>query len=175
MGEAGGDPAHRRPGAADDGGLQPRAGNDLGGGFLRRRLAASEQQTALGLSTNEREKFAGWHCEHLLVIVDEASGVPDCLFEVIQGTLTAAHCRLLLIGNPTRTDGVFFASHRREGWAKLKISAYDTPNFETGRGGEGATGRGGDPAEAKAGAAPRGAPVPGAPAPPRPPPPSPPA
>jgi hypothetical protein len=117
----------------------------LPGRCLRTRLAASPQQTALGLSTNEPEKFAGWHCEHLLVIVDEASGVPDSLFEVIQGTLTAAHCRLLLIGNPTRTDGVFFASHRREGWAKLKISAFDTPNFEgSGVGGQGSgpTGQG---------------------------------
>src|SRR5207244_4140745 len=101
----------------------------LPGRCLLTRLAASRQQTALGLSTNEPEKFAGWHCEHLLVIVDEASGIPDRLFEVIQGTLTAAHCRLLLIGNPTRTDGFFFASHRSEGWTKLKISAFDTPNF----------------------------------------------
>ena len=76
------------------------------------------------------ERFAGWHSENILVIVDEASGVPDPLFEVIQGTLTTAHARLLLIGNPTRMDGYFAESHRRAGWHKLKISAYDTPNFE---------------------------------------------
>jgi hypothetical protein len=109
--------------------LAPSPRPVLPGRCLQTRLVASRQQTALGLSTNEPEKFAGWHCEHLLVIVDEASGVPDSLFEVIQGTLTAAHCRLLLIGNPTRTAGGFFASHHRAGWTKLRISAYDTPNF----------------------------------------------
>jgi phage terminase large subunit len=101
----------------------------LPGRCLQTRLEAALDQTGVGLATTEPERFAGWHCEHLLVIVDEASGVADSLFEVIQGSLTAAHCRLLLIGNPTRADGYFHRSHHQGDWRRLKISAYDTPNF----------------------------------------------
>jgi hypothetical protein len=114
---------------AEVGRLWQKARTPLPGRCLLTKLEASLDQTAMGLTTNEPEKFAGWHCEHLLVIVDEASGVPDSLFEVIQGTLTSAHCRLLLIGNPTRNDGYFRESHHRTGWHQRKISAYDTPNF----------------------------------------------
>src|SRR5438034_143868 len=104
-------------------------GQPLPGRCLQTRLDGCPAQQAVGLTTNEPERFAGWHSEHLLVIVDEASGVSDRLFEVVQGTLTSADCRLLLIGNPTRTEGLFFRSHRSDGWTKLRISAYDTPNF----------------------------------------------
>jgi hypothetical protein len=110
--------------------LWRRAGIPLPGRCLQTKLEAGLDQTALGLTTTEPERFAGWHNENILVIVDEASGVPDTLFEVVQGTLTTAHARLLLIGNPTRADGYFAESHRRAGWHKLKISAFDTPNFE---------------------------------------------
>src|SRR5438132_9604540 len=109
--------------------LWRRAALSLPGRCLLTKLEAGIDQTALGLTTTEPERFAGWHSENILVIVDEASGVPDPLFEVIQGTLTTAHARLLLIGNPTRMDGYFAESHRRAGWHKLKISAFDTPNF----------------------------------------------
>src|SRR5947207_2517385 len=109
--------------------LWRRAQPSLPGRCLQTKLDILPAQQAVGLTTNEPERFAGWHSEHLLVIVDEASGVSDRLFEVVQGTLTSADCRLLLIGNPTRTEGLFFRSHRSDGWTKLRISAFDTPNF----------------------------------------------
>jgi hypothetical protein len=109
--------------------LWKRAKLPLPGRCLHTKLEASLDQTGIGLTTTEPERFAGWHCRSLLVIVDEASGVPDRLFEVIQGTLTSAHCRLLLIGNPTRSSGCFWNSHHKGDWHRLKISAFDTPNF----------------------------------------------
>jgi phage terminase large subunit len=105
----------------------------LPGRCLLTHLDAALDQQAVGLSTNEPEKFAGWHCENLLVIVDEASGVPDKLFDVIQGTLTSANCRLLLIGNPTRPEGYFALSHKRWSSAqKLHINSFDCPNLADG-------------------------------------------
>lgn len=116
---------------AEIGRLWRKAIQPLGGRCLNVRLEAGDEQQGQGLTTNEPEKFAGWHCENLLVIVDEASGVPDSLFEVLQGTLTSANCKLLLIGNPTRTDGYFAQSQRL--WApgeKLRLNSYDSPNFQ---------------------------------------------
>jgi phage terminase large subunit len=109
--------------------LWRRTAQPLPGSCLLTKLAVSPDQQALGLTTNEPDKFAGWHREHLMAIVDEASGVPDPIYEVLQGTLTSAHCRLLLIGNPVRPSGRFYQSHLSDDWERLKISAYDTPNF----------------------------------------------
>ena len=45
---------------------------------------------AAGLSTNEPDRFQGFHEEHILVVVDEASGVNEEIFEAIDGVLTSA-------------------------------------------------------------------------------------
>jgi phage terminase large subunit len=110
--------------------LWRRARGKLSGRRLATRLVVAEDQEALGLSTNEPERFAGWHREHMLAIVDEASGVAEPIYETLLGVLTGSHNHLLLIGNPTRAAGLFYESHRREGWHKVKVSALDTPNFE---------------------------------------------
>jgi len=84
---------------------------------------------AIGLSTNDPNRFQGYHSEHLLVVVDEASGVDEEIFEAIQGVLTSAHCRLVLIGNPTDIGGQFYRAFRTEGWNTGRTAAWDTPNF----------------------------------------------
>jgi hypothetical protein len=109
--------------------LWRRAKGRLEGRRLATRLLVAEDREAVGLATNEPERFAGWHREHMLAIVDEASGVAEPIYETLLGVLTGAHNHLLLIGNPTRATGTFYESHRREGWHKLKVSALDTPNF----------------------------------------------
>ena len=88
-----------------------------------------DEWVALGLSTNQPDRFQGFHARHLLVIVDEAAGVNEDIFEAIEGVLTSEHCRLLLLGNPTNIGGTFYRSHREPGWKSFHISACDTPNF----------------------------------------------
>ena len=56
----------------------------------------------------QAETLAGYHGEHLLVVVDEASGVPDPVFRPLEGMLTRPDNKVLLIGNPTRDSGYFF-------------------------------------------------------------------
>jgi len=93
-------------------------------------LRLSEDRFALGLTTDEPDRFQGFHAPHVLVIVDEASGVDDAIFEAVDGVLTSEEARLLLIGNPLHTRGRFYESHRKEGWAQFGISALDTPNVQ---------------------------------------------
>jgi len=88
-----------------------------------------DEWVALGLSTNQPDRFQGFHAKHLLVIVDEAAGVKEDIFEAIEGVVTSGHCRLLLLGNPTLIGGTFYRSHREPGWSKFHIAAWDTPNF----------------------------------------------
>lgn len=84
---------------------------------------------AAGLSTNEPDRFQGFHEEHILVIVDEASGVQQDIFDAIEGVLTSRGARLLLIGNPTAIGGAFYDAFTKPGYKTIHISAFDTPNF----------------------------------------------
>jgi len=89
-----------------------------------------KEWVALGISTNDSNRFQGYHAEHLLVIVDEASGVDEDIFDSIMGVLTSSHCRLILIGNPTDIGGQFYRAFRNpEGWNTGKTAAWNTPNF----------------------------------------------
>lgn len=85
---------------------------------------------AAGLSTNEPDRFQGFHEEHILVIVDEAAGVNLEIYEAIEGILTSSGARLLLIGNPTAIGTPFYdAFVKNIGYKTFHVSAFDTPNF----------------------------------------------
>lgn len=76
---------------------------------------------ALAETAATGENLAGHHWKYLLIIVDEASGVREELFPVIEAALADAGAEfvcLIMIGNPTRTTGSFHASHCRDKIAK---------------------------------------------------------
>jgi phage terminase large subunit len=94
------------------------------------KLELGDEWFAIGLSTNEPERFQGHHALHLLLIVDEASGVDERIYEAAEGFQTAEGAKMLLIGNPTRTGGQFHRafSQERALWNRIHISAFDSPN-----------------------------------------------
>ena len=59
---------------------------------------------ALGFSTSTIERASGHHARHMLVIVDEASGVPDESWQAID---SLGFSKMLVAGNPIRSDGKF--------------------------------------------------------------------
>jgi hypothetical protein len=70
-------------------------------------------------SENNTEAFAGLHNEgsRIVLIYDEASGIPDKVWEVSLGALTDANTEIiwLAFGNPTQNTGAFretFGKHR---------------------------------------------------------------
>jgi phage terminase large subunit len=63
-----------------------RSGYHASAGFFGGELTATKLELdvdwfALGLSTDQPERFQGHHAEHLLLVVDEAAGVADDIFE----------------------------------------------------------------------------------------------
>ena len=60
------------------------------------------------------ESLQGFHGDHLLFVIDEASGVPEEVFEAAEGALSGPANRLLMLGNPTRNSGTFHASHHKD-------------------------------------------------------------
>jgi phage terminase large subunit len=86
---------------------------------------------AIGISTNEGERFQGFHGE-LLVILDEAPGVKPRIYDAIEGFRAGGDVRVLALGNPTIASGPFHTAFTadREGWNLITISAFDTPNLQ---------------------------------------------
>lgn len=59
------------------------------------------------------EALAGEHAEHMLIVVDEASGVSDKVFGVVTGAMTQDDNRILLLSQPTRPSGYFYDTHHK--------------------------------------------------------------
>lgn len=88
----------------------------------------SERWFATAKTATKPENMQGFHEDHMLIIVDEASGVMDPIMEAILGTLTGIDNRLLLMGNPNRTEGVFYDAfgRDRERWKTRTVSSRDS-------------------------------------------------
>lgn len=71
------------------------------------------------------ESLAGVHADTVLVVIDEASGVHDAIWETLEGALTGPRCWILAIGNPTRRDGEFYRIHggADSRWARHRVMA----------------------------------------------------
>ncbi len=67
----------------------------------------------------QAETLAGLHNDHLLIVVDEASGVPDPVYIPLEGTLTQEDNHVILIGNMTKSSGYFYDSHFKASIARL--------------------------------------------------------
>jgi phage terminase large subunit len=111
--------------------LQKRARVSLPGEVRETAIKLAEDTFALGFATDEGDRFQGFHGRHLFIVVEEAAGVPDGIYEAIDACLTSEGSRLLLIGNPTRPTGRFAASFRAPGWKRIRISAFDSPNVRS--------------------------------------------
>lgn len=76
------------------------------------------------------EAMQGVHAEEGIVIllVDEASGVPEPVFEAAVGSMSGENACTILASNPTRTSGTFFDSQTRlrGDWKCYKISHEDS-------------------------------------------------
>ena len=87
--------------------------------FARAKTARKENPEAL----------AGVHSDHVMVIADEASGVPDEIFNTAEGAMTGPFVIVILISNPTRLIGYFYDTHHGDSksWNTLTFSSEDSP------------------------------------------------
>ena len=74
--------------------------------------------------------FQGIHAKYVLVVMDEAGGIPEWLWNAVDTLVTAPTNRVLAIGNPDDPSSHFEKVNRPgSGWKIIKISAFDTPAF----------------------------------------------
>lgn len=88
---------------------------------------------AFGRKPNDYEPtaFQGIHARFVLVVLDEACGIPESLWDAASSLASNENGRILAIGNPDDPQSYFarVCSTRDWDWNVIKISAFDTPNF----------------------------------------------
>jgi phage terminase large subunit len=103
---------------------------------LKTEIHLGPKRYAFGLSTsvthqNRGVRFQGFHAEHVLMILDEAPGIDQGIWEAIEGARAGGDVRVLAAGNPTITGGPYYDAFgaNREGWEAFTIGAFETPNL----------------------------------------------
>ena len=113
-----------------------KANMNFGVDPLKTEFNIEEDWFALGIASNSNNvaSFQGWHGENILVIFDEASGIPDVIWETLEGIITGgSNVRFLAIGNLTQNNGAFYDTMMDDRYKHIHISAYDLPNVKEKR------------------------------------------
>lgn len=113
--------------------LRARARRALGGVMGETKLALGEEWWAQVRATKSVDFFQGVHGKNLLVIVDEAAGVDEAIFEGVKTLLTGEGNKVLLMGNPVRRSGSFHAAFSDAAYGHVHLSCLKHPNVVEGR------------------------------------------
>lgn len=97
----------------------------------RVELIAARSESFFSIRTaraDQPEALAGVHSEYVLLIADEASGIPEPIFEAAAGSMSGHNAMTILTGNPVRTSGLFFDTHHKlkDMWWTLRVSCLDS-------------------------------------------------
>jgi len=103
-------------------------------GQLARTGLKSGFRQIYGFTAKEAEAVAGISGAHLTFIPDEASGIPDIIFQAIEGN-RAGGAKICMWSNPTKNEGTFYeAFHEKASfWVTFEVSSEETPNAKTGK------------------------------------------
>jgi hypothetical protein len=87
--------------------------------FISARTARAETPEAL----------AGVHSQNVLLVCDEASGIDEKVFEAASGSMSGHSATTVLLGNPTRSSGLFYDTHHRvkADWKTMHVSCITSP------------------------------------------------
>ncbi|MDR2764428.1 MAG: hypothetical protein LBB90_05295 [Tannerella sp.] len=89
----------------------------------------SEEWFLTGFKADEhhQEAWSGFHAVHTMFVVTEASGIPDAIFDAIEGNLQG-DSRLLIVFNPNTSVGYAAKSQKSERWKRFRLSSLTAPN-----------------------------------------------
>lgn len=94
-------------------------------------LKSSPESAFISARTSRAESpqsMAGIHSANVLLIFDEASNIPQGVYEAAGGSMSSHSACTLLLGNPVKTSGYFFDTHHRlkSEWKTLHVSCLDS-------------------------------------------------
>ncbi len=113
----------------------------LGGNMTKTQLDLDPDKKwfAYGFSTKadtvtgEATRMQGYHNKDVLIIFDEAAGIPAAIWKASDYLLTDPNCKMVVVGNPTSSTGSFAECEDDPTWHFIRISVKDTPNYKEGR------------------------------------------
>nr|AMP54360.1 hypothetical protein [uncultured bacterium] len=81
-------------------------------------------------SEHSEAAFQGIHAKYVLIVFDEASGIPKSLWDAAESMAAGRHCRILAIGNPDVTTSEFARVCRTDStWKTIGVGYQDTPAY----------------------------------------------
>lgn len=88
---------------------------------------------AVGLSprkatAEDLQALHGYHSPNMLIIMDEAPGLPRVLWDAVRSLAVSENNHILAIGNPLSQHGDFFDATQSENWQHIRISCLEHPN-----------------------------------------------
>jgi phage terminase large subunit len=118
-----------------------RSKTRLGGSLLTKKWTIDDDWYAMGFSpqagsgsddgAQEGSSFQGFHAKHIMIIFDEATGVPKDLYTMAEGLLTSGvTVKWICIANPTSTASEFFQICKKAEWHVMTINCFDSPNMK---------------------------------------------
>lgn len=98
----------------------------------RVELTAAPSEAFISARTSRAETpeaLAGVHSDNVLLIVDEASGVHEKVYEAAAGSMSGHEATTILLSNPTRSSGTFYESQTRMAgsWWTRRWSCVESP------------------------------------------------
>ncbi|MEA2385547.1 MAG: hypothetical protein QOH72_5518 [Solirubrobacteraceae bacterium] len=97
-----------------------------------RTAGGREELVALGRKPGDADEaaFQGLHAAHILVVIDEAAGLGERLWDAVDGLAANESARVLAIGNPDVPDSRFAkVCAPGSGWHVIHVDGLQTPNF----------------------------------------------
>jgi hypothetical protein len=81
--------------------------------------------SAIPWTEHRSEAFAGTHEQHVLYLFDEASAIPNIIWEVSEGAMSTPGSRWCVYGNPTRNSGAFFEcfNKMKHRWYTMRVDS----------------------------------------------------
>lgn len=98
----------------------------------RIELVAAPERNFISARTSRAEQpdaLQGVHSRWTLLLCDEASGIPDAVFDASGGSMSSENAQMILAGNPVRSQGLFWKTHTllQDRWKTFHVSCLDSP------------------------------------------------
>jgi hypothetical protein len=96
------------------------------------QIKLDDMHFAIGISPNIPENAMGFHAEHMLIAIDEATGVSQEILDALTGNATSEDAQIIMICNPIDMQSVPYQAEVSGEWHTISISAFDHPNVIAG-------------------------------------------
>ncbi len=102
----------------------------IGGYMTLKRLEIEPNWYMLAFKSKDYDPnaFAGFHSENVMIIMDEASGIPKDIWDAADGIKTGKVVKHIVASQPHDPNSRFARCFKSPVWHKLHISSLDSPN-----------------------------------------------